>query len=232
MSDCLVLDALCFAYGEQTVLEDVTLSVPQGQITALMGPSGCGKSTLLAIAAGLLEPSAGQITRRFSRARLAFQDALLLPWHNALSNVAFALKADAMPEAQRLENARHMLALTGFDHKDMAKFPHQLSGGMRQRVSLARALVAEPDFLLLDEPFSALDVGLARQMHHLVRTEVRARGISALVVSHEPREAARVADRICLLSPAPGRLIAQFHQGTQRSPDSELAMAAEIEDYL
>jgi NitT/TauT family transport system ATP-binding protein len=182
--------------------------VPSGSVIALMGPSGCGKSTTIALAAGLLPPTAGHVRRTGRRTAVMFQDPLLLPWRTALANVAFALKADRLGAAERRQRARDVLATVGLTGGDIHKYPRQLSGGMRQRVALARALVVEPDLLLLDEPFSGLDAGLTRQVLALVRTVVDKRGVAALVVTHDAREAARFAERVYVLSPAPARVVA------------------------
>ncbi|MBB4304591.1 NitT/TauT family transport system ATP-binding protein [Rhodobium orientis] len=206
MSDALILDGVRFSYGDVPVLAGIDLAVPERGITTLMGPSGCGKSTLLAIVAGLLQPDAGRIERGFQRAAIMFQDPLLLPWRTALANVGFALKADGVPAAERRKRAGEMLSSVGLSAADTEKYPRQLSGGMRQRVALARALVTEPDFLILDEPFSSLDGDLARQMHSLVRGIVEARGVTALVVTHDDREATRISERIATLSPAPAEV--------------------------
>lgn len=202
----LAFESVRFAYNGVPVLDGVDLTVPVGAVTALMGPSGCGKSTVIAIAAGLLEPTSGYVRSVGRRAAVMFQDPLLLPWRTALSNVAFALKADRLGSAERRERAAAVLATVGLVGEDIGKYPRQLSGGMRQRVALARALVVEPDLLLLDEPFSGLDVDLARQMLALVRAVVDQRGVSALVVTHDTHEAARFADRVFALSPAPAKV--------------------------
>ncbi len=209
MSDAaLVFEDVRFAYNGTPVLDGIDLTVATGAVTVLMGPSGCGKSTLIAIAAGLLDPVSGRVRHGHSRAAIMFQDPLLLPWRTALNNVAFALKADRSDAGERRERARAGLATVGLSGDDLHKFPRQLSGGMRQRVALARALVVEPDLLLLDEPFSGLDIGLARQMLALVRAVIDKRGVSALVVTHDTHEAARFADQVFTLSPAPARVLA------------------------
>jgi NitT/TauT family transport system ATP-binding protein len=204
----LVFEDVRFAYGDAPVLDGINLTVATGAVTAVMGPSGCGKSTLMAIAAGLLQPASGQVRNACRRTAIMFQDPLLLPWRTTLNNVAFALKADGLPAAERRARARAVLATVGLVGDDLRKFPRQLSGGMRQRVALARALVVEPDLLLLDEPFSGLDSDLARQMLALVRAVIDHRGVSALVVTHDTHEAARFADQVFALSPAPTRVLA------------------------
>ena len=214
MSDAaLAFENVRFAYNGVPVLDGIDLTVATGAVTALMGPSGCGKSTLIAIAAGLLEPASGQVRHAHGRAAVMFQDPLLLPWRTTLANVAFALKADRLDASERRERARAVLATLGLTGEDIRKYPRQLSGGMRQRVALARALVVEPDLLLLDEPFSGLDVDLARQMLALVRTVVDQRGVSALVVTHDLGEAAGFAEQVFQLSPCPARVVAASYPG-------------------
>ncbi|SFC18591.1 ABC transporter ATP-binding protein [Tropicimonas isoalkanivorans] len=205
----LAFERVHFSYGADPILDGIDLEVLAGHVTALMGPSGCGKSTLLAIGAGLLEPASGRVLRTGRRTAIVFQDPRLLPWRTALANVAFALKADRLASAERRDRAMAALASVGLRGDDVRKYPRQLSGGMRQRVALARALVIEPDLLLLDEPFGALDRPLARQMQSLARDHVDRRRAAALVVTHDPREAADIAEHVAVLSPAPARVTSQ-----------------------
>ncbi len=205
--DALVFEDLSFTYAEQKVLDGIDLTVPAGQVTALMGPSGCGKSTLVSLAAGLLAPTSGRARGENKRVGVLFQDPLLLPWRTALANVGFALKADGVSAGERKDRGRAALATVGLSGGDIDKYPRQLSGGMRQRVALARALVIKPDLLLLDEPLSGLDVSLARQMLALVRSVVEADGVSAMVVTHDAREAARFAERVYVLSAGPAQVM-------------------------
>lgn len=198
---------VAFAYESIPILEGVHFSLQQGSITALMGASGSGKSTLLMMAMGLLTPSEGSILRSYRRAAILFQDPCLLPWRSALENVAFALKADGLPGSRRREKAASMLQIVGLGEEDFGKFPRQLSGGMRRRVALARALVVEPDLLLLDEPFSALDAVRREQLMHLVQSQVCERSITALFVTHDEREAKRIAQSVLVLSGQPSRLM-------------------------
>ena len=203
----LTLEDVHFSYGDEAVLDGINLTVRSGAVTALMGPSGCGKSSLLAIIAGLAEPASGRVERHYHRSAMMFQDPLLLPWRSALANVAFALKADHLDSHEREARAARMLEAVGLSAENFGKFPRQLSGGMRQRVALARALVIEPDFLLLDEPFSALDTELAEQMLALVQDFITERSISALLVTHDRREAASMARQIVTLSASPCRVV-------------------------
>ncbi len=204
----LAFENVRFAYNGVPVLDGIDLTVQHGAVTALMGPSGCGKSTMVAIAAGLLQPASGHVRLASRRTAVMFQDPLLLPWRTTLNNVAFALKADGVAAAERRERARAVLATVGLAGEELRRFPRQLSGGMRRRVALARALVVEPDLLLLDEPLSGLDAELAQQMLALVRRIIEERGVSALVVTHDAGEAAGLAGQIVQLSPRPARVVA------------------------
>ena len=222
----LTFDGVCFAYNGVPVLDGIDLTVASGAVTALMGPSGCGKSTAVAIAAGLLQPTSGHVRNECRRTAVMFQDSLLLPWRTTLNNVAFALKADGLEASQRRERASAVLSTVGLVGDDLRKFPRQLSGGMRRRVALARALVVEPDLLLLDEPFSGLDADLAQQMLALVRTVVDERGVSALVVTHDEREAAGFAERVVQLSPRPARVVAVKDSGGRNETATDMRPAA------
>jgi NitT/TauT family transport system ATP-binding protein len=186
------------------VLTNVDLDLPEASLTLLTGPSGCGKSTLLALAAGLLAPDAGRVTHRCRRLAMVFQDPTLLPWRTAVDNVAFALKGLGLPAPERRARARAALDMVGLGPKEHGKYPRELSGGMRQRVALARALVIDPDLLLCDEPFSALDERARHEMWQLLADLRRRASVAVLVVSHDRAEAAAVADRVVGL--AQGRI--------------------------
>lgn len=208
LSSGLVVSGLHHAFGPQTIIDDLSFALPRGRIGCLIGPSGCGKSTLLAMVGDLVHPSHGHIRHDFRHPVFVFQDPCLLPWRNAADNVAFGLKAQRTSRPQRRQRAAELMRVVGLEPDDAEKFPHELSGGMRQRVALARALAVRPDLLLLDEPFSALDVGLRRQMQTLVRRLIGANGLTALLVTHDLAEAVRLADRIWVLTPKPARLAA------------------------
>jgi len=200
-------------YGEDIhALDSVNLSFPRGQMTTLLGPSGCGKTTMLKIIAGLLDATSGQVLINGKEVNspgperaFVFQDFALLPWATVLRNVAFGLELKGVPRAEREEKARHYIdevGLTGVE----SKYPHELSGGMRQRVGLARALVVNADVLLMDEPFSAVDEQNRRKFQedllHLLAAEKK----SVIFVTHSIEEAVYVSDQIVLLSPRPGRI--------------------------
>jgi ABC-type nitrate/sulfonate/bicarbonate transport system ATPase subunit len=196
------------------VVRRVSFDVPAGEIVSLLGPSGSGKTTLLNMAAGLIKPDEGDVLVMgwdtagpvdWSRLGYMFQDDRLLPWRVAVRNVALALEAGSLPASERLRRARGVLASVGL--ADFAEaYPHQLSGGMRSRVALARSLVTEPDLLLMDEPFSRLDAQTRTTMHNELLRIHDARRMSILFVSHDVEEAVTLSDRIVLLSPRPGRV--------------------------
>ena len=158
----------------------------------MLGASGCGKTTLLRLAARSLAPSAGRINNRFARVAVVFQEPRLMPWADALDNAAFGLKALGWAAAPRRAKARELLLRLGLRDSDLSKRPPALSGGMRQRVALARAMAIEPDLILMDKPFSALDLGLRRQLQDLLRAEVERAGTprySSPTTSRKPRVA-------------------------------------------
>lgn len=188
-----------FSYQAAPVLRDIDFDVEAGSITAVMGPSGSGKSTLMALAAGLLMPDAGVVQRRSKRLGMVFQDPALLPWRTALDNVAFPLIALGLRRSERRDRARAMLANVGLSGEDAGKYPRQLSGGMRQRVALARALVIEPDLLLCDEPFSALDALVRAGLWQILRGVHACGSLTMLIVTHDGPEAMQ-CDRLAILS--------------------------------
>jgi len=211
----LTLTSIRAVYAGSTVVADVSLRVPTGAVTGLLGPSGSGKTTLLQIAAGLRRPDSGQVTNGFARTAVVFQDPRLLPWRTARDNIAFALKAQGVERRQRRQTAMTLGERLGLCPGDLDKFPHELSGGMRQRVAIGRALAVQPDLLLLDEPFSALDVGLRRELQDLVRGLIEERRLAALFVTHDVTEAVRIADNLLVLSSAPSRIV---HRQTITEP--------------
>ena len=203
MTPSLRIEALSHAFGPRTVLENIDLALPAGRTLALVGPSGSGKSTLLHLCAGLLAVREGRIGNGFARTVMLFQQPHLLPWKSALDNIALGLKAQGMRRAERMVAARAMGRAMGLDELALAQFPPQLSGGMQSRVALARALVLQPDLLLLDEPFSALDIGMKQQMHRLLLAEQARRPLAVLMITHDVMEAVALADTVLVLAGAP-----------------------------
>jgi ABC-type nitrate/sulfonate/bicarbonate transport system ATPase subunit len=200
------------------VLRDISFRVPCGRIVAILGPSGAGKSTLLNLASGLIAPDQGRVlvmghdTRGDMDWRCVgymFQDDRLLPWRSAVNNVGLALETGSMRAPERWRRAQAALDLVGLaDFADA--YPHQLSGGMRSRVALARSLVGEPDLLLMDEPFSRLDAQTRGTMHRELLRIHALRKMSILFVTHDVEEAVVLAGSIVMLSPRPGRLRQQI----------------------
>jgi sulfonate transport system ATP-binding protein len=180
-------------FGTRTVLDDLSLTIEQSEFVVLLGPSGCGKSTLLRLLAGLDRPDAGTVTVPQARA-IVFQNDRLLPWQRVLRNVTIGLY-----EAGADERALAVLEEVGLGNHARA-WPKTLSGGEAQRVSLARALVTEPDLVLLDEPFAALDAITRLRMHDLVRNLRRKHDAAMLLVTHDVDEAIALADRVLVMS--------------------------------
>ena len=196
------------------VLKDINLTVPPQAIVGLIGASGSGKSTLLNIIAGILKPDRGQVcicgatTEEFNdwcAVSYMFQDDRLLPWRTAIRNVEFALEAGSMAKQERARRAREALQLVELDSFEEA-FPHQLSGGMRSRVALARSLVTEPRILLMDEPFSRLDAQTRGLMHEELLRIHRLKRMTVVFVTHDVAEAVLLADQVAVISPRPGTI--------------------------
>lgn len=197
-------------------VDDVSLTVADGEVVSLIGPSGCGKSTLLNIAAGLSPPSAGEVFVDSERvtgpnAHVAFmlQKDLLLPWRNIRENVEFGLQIQGVPAAER--HAKSSAWLRRCRLADFAgHYPHQLSGGMRQRAALARTLAVDPRVLLLDEPFSALDAQTRIVLQRDLAATLADAGKTALFITHDLLEAITLSDRILVMSQRPGRIVEEI----------------------
>ena len=202
----LHFDGVALDYGARPVLRDVTLHAAPGEIVAVVGRSGCGKSTLLSLAAGLLNPTRGAVTRPAGRVGFVFQDARLLPWLTLRENLR--LVAPTLSGAQ----ADDWLARVGLRGRGTDR-PGQLSLGMAQRAAVARALAVQPELLLLDEPAGALDELTAADLRAELADLLRARPVTTLLVTHHPLEAALLADRIVVLGGRPATV-----QGTLRVP--------------
>lgn len=225
--------------GQVTALEGIDLDVRQGEFVCLVGPSGCGKSTLLSLIAGLEQADAGSMlldgepVRTPGRDRMVmFQQDALFPWLNVLDNVLFGLRLKSnLTEGECLEVARYYLDLVGLADRELAR-PHELSGGMRQRVALARCLAPNPRVLLMDEPFSSLDALTRDQLYGDIQRIFTQRRKTIVLVTHNIREAVCLGDRVVLLSPNPGRVRQVFDINLprpRRINDPALAnLAAEV----
>lgn len=195
----LHIKQLGHAFLGRTVLDGIDLDIAEGELVALVGPSGSGKSTLAHIAAGLIEPRRGHIVRGYRRYAMIFQEPRLMPWATAGDNIVFGLSNSRLSISTRRLKVRSVAERVALTATDLMKFPSQLSGGMRQRTAIARALVAEPDFIFFDEPFTALDVALKRRMQDIVIDTVSTAGVSGLFITHDLVEAVRIAHRIAVL---------------------------------
>jgi NitT/TauT family transport system ATP-binding protein len=195
-------------------LDRISLRVGKGEFVCLVGASGCGKSTLLNLASQLDEPTSGTVNVD-GRTALLFQEAALFPWLTAAQNVELALRLRGVGKFERRQRAAELLALVHLSDFT-GKRPHELSGGMRQRVALARALAQDADVLLMDEPFGALDAITRDLLHDELESLWLTRKFSVLFVTHNVREAARLGDRIVLLTSRPGRVAAEFPVDIER----------------
>ncbi|MDX3924457.1 MAG: ABC transporter ATP-binding protein [Shinella sp.] len=218
---------ICKNYGEIEALRGIDLEFQRGKLTTLLGPSGCGKTTLLKIIAGLVPATSGEVringravTGPGPERAFVFQDFALMPWATVQRNVAFGLELKGMALAERNRIAKRYIeqvGLSGFEEK----YPHELSGGMRQRVGIARAFAVNADVLLLDEPFSAVDEQNRRKFQEDLLRLVELEKKTFIFVTHSIEEAVYVSDRIVLLSPRPGRISRIIDPMTDRtaSPD-------------
>jgi NitT/TauT family transport system ATP-binding protein len=226
-----------FGRGDTALLalDGVSLSVAPGEFVCLIGASGCGKSTLLSLVAGLDATSSGQVNTGGRKVALMFQEPALFPWLTAAKNVEMPMRAAGVPKAQRRERVAELLDLVQLS-AFADKRPHELSGGMRQRVALARSLAQEADVLLMDEPFGALDAMTRDLLHEVLEGIWRRRQLTILFVTHEVREAVRLGDRVVLLSSRPGRVIGQFGVDFERPRGMDAAdtvgLAIKIKDRL
>ncbi len=210
MTRTLVLDDVTKVFPTGTVaLDGVSLSVAAGEFVTVVGPSGCGKSTLLRLASGLDQVTGGEIEVNATSTSYVFQEATLLEWRSALRNVELAgeLRGAAKPDRRRrAQEALDLVGLSGFEKQH----PRQLSGGMRMRVSIARALVAEPDLALFDEPFGALDEITRLRMQTELQSLFALKNFAGLFITHSVSEAVYLSTRVVVMSGRPGRVVADI----------------------
>jgi NitT/TauT family transport system ATP-binding protein len=229
----LSLERVSRAYGARQVLKDFDLHIGAEEIVCLLGPSGCGKTTTLNLLAGLIAPDSGRIQHPPGRTGYVFQEPRLLPWRTAEENLALGLRAARMGASELKRIVATYLERLGLG--DAAHlYPHQLSGGMRQRVALGRALVVDPAYLLLDEPFRSLDIALRFQLVGLLLAEWRRQPRPVVFVTHDTAEAALAGQRILVLGPNPLTVRAELTLQTppdQRHLDDAEVLRAEARLY-
>ena len=216
------------------VLDNIWFAVAEGEFLAVVGPSGGGKSTLLRVLAGLVPPDSGEVRYRGEQLTaprrdigFVFQRANLMPWRTVLHNIALPLEISHVPAAAAVARAQELVALVGLDGFAEA-YPQQLSGGMQQRVTLARALIHEPSVLLLDEPFGSLDALTRERMNVELLRVWSLRRPSVIMVTHSINEAVYLADRILVMSRRPGHLRAEFRVSLPRPRDYSITLTPEF----
>lgn len=209
----LVLENVSHSYGNVAVLNDLNLAVNQGEVVMLVGPSGCGKTTILNILSGYIKPVSGSI-KSHGIIRTVYQRDGLFPWLTVTENISIGLRAisDEAKKKQELNDLIKLIHLEGFENH----FPHQLSGGMRQRVELARVLAGDSDILLMDEPFSALDYQVRLRMRRELVRLLQQKHRTVVFVTHDIEEAAQLADRVLVLSSRPATITRELRINASR----------------
>ena len=200
LKPAITIDDLSMQYGGTTVLDSVSCNIPAGQWISIVGPSGCGKSTLLRCVAGLTNPTTGMVQLGGQQPAFVFQDPTLLPWRSAADNIQLPLELEEQSTENRSDRILQVAQLVGLDATDINKYPRELSGGMRMRVSIARALVMKPSALLLDEPFAALDEILRQQLNQELLHIWQTQQMTVLFVTHNVTEAVYLSQRVLVLN--------------------------------
>jgi NitT/TauT family transport system ATP-binding protein len=230
-------DGVRIAYPGTVAVQDFTADIAPGEFVTIVGASGCGKSSVLLAADGLLTPAAGTVriggapvTRPGAGVGMVFQDASLMPWRTVLSNVAFGLELQGVGKAERLARARELVELVGLGGREDSR-PHELSGGMRQRVGIARALAVDPAVLLMDEPFGALDAQtrelMAGELLRIWDTDRK----TVLFVTHGIDEAIFLADRVLVMGGRPSRVVEVIDVDLPRPRDAAVRAGADFAHY-
>lgn len=247
MTHFVDIDEVSVSYnlGEPPVLEGASLQMSRGEFVALVGPSGCGKSTFMKLMSGLLKADQGsvvvanqEVTRPLGNVGMAFQNSVMLPWRTTLNNLLLPLEI-ARPHRETFRQNREAHAnkaielLSSVGLEDVAKkFPWELSGGMRQRASLCRALIHEPEVLMLDEPFGALDAFTREELWCVLRDLWHERKFTVLLVTHDLIESAFLADRVLVMSNRPGRVIMELEIPFKRPRDLDIRFEKEFVDIV
>jgi len=249
MQPLVVLDSVSMVYGKGPsavpAIDTISLSIQRGEFIAVVGPSGCGKSSLMKLISGLHPAAAGQVVidgqvveRPLKSVGMAFQNSNLLPWRTCIDNVLLPLEI-VPPHRQRIRREKaayraqaeallQSVGLTGFTEK----FPWQLSGGMQQRASICRALIHEPEILMLDEPFGALDAFTREELWCNLRDVHASRGVTVMLVTHDLREAVFLADTVYVMSNRPGRILKRCEIPLTRPRDLEVTYTPEFTEIV
>ena len=234
----VVLSSVQKSYGEIEAIRDASFALIAGEFVSVLGPSGCGKSTLLMMIAGLISPSAGKITVGGSPVRgprreigIVFQSPVLLPWRSIIDNVLFPIEMLKLPRRKFLPRARELLEMAKIG-EFARKLPRELSGGMRQRAAICRALIHDPTLLLMDEPFSALDAMTRDEMGLELLRIWQANRKSVLFVTHSIREAAFLSDRVLVMGRRPASMIAEIRIDTPRPRSLEMMEHPDFNAYV
>jgi NitT/TauT family transport system ATP-binding protein len=227
----LTISELNFYFGFTQILKNIDFELKSNEIVSIVGPSGGGKTTLLKLCAGLLDVTEGEISNSFQSSAFAFQDARLLPWKTVLENIMLPVVA-TLGYKKAYDEACQIALRFGLEEKDFTKYPKDLSGGMKQRVNFARALITKPRLLFLDEPFSALDIGLKRELQDFVLQGCEEFGTSVLFITHDLMEAIRLSDKILLLKSDPGEIIKTYTIDEKKNNRDDNFVFSKTKEFL
>jgi len=229
----LVVKNLYFSFGFKDILEDINFVLEKGKVISIVGPSGGGKTTLLHLCSNLLKLENGKIENSFKSSAFAFQEPRLLPWKNVIDNIALGLLAKKCKKNEAIKKSEEIALKFGLTQDDFIKFPKDLSGGMKQRVSFARALVVNPSLLFLDEPFSALDIGLKKELQSILIESINKQNMSVLFITHDLMEAIKLSDEIIVLKAQPvGHIVKKFNIKLEKDKRDDEFVHNEMAKFL